>query len=151
MIENEKFEMTARQGVIVYLYRLRQSRQLRKFGQIEYVSKRMKYLVLYMNQDQIKQNIAKIKKMRNVRKVQLSYRPFLRTDYASSEDGYKLTEEDKEKFKKTSCVCSYSNSPKTRLAYMVFQVCGLDTTTRILGKYIELKTKKNINKKRVDN
>ena len=57
----------------------------------------------------------------------------------------------KEKFKKTSCVCSYSNSPKTRLAYMVFQVCGLDTTTRILGKYIELKTKKNINKKRVDN
>ncbi len=101
MIENEKFEMTARQGVIVYLYRLRQSRQLRKFGQIEYVSKRMKYVVLYMNQDQIKQNIAKIKKMRNVRKVQLSYRPFLRTDYASSEDGYKLTEEDKEKFKKT--------------------------------------------------
>lgn len=57
----------------------------------------------------------------------------------------------KEKFKKTSCVCSYSNSPKTKLAYIVFRVCGLDITTKILGKYIELKSAKNINKKRVDN
>lgn len=56
----------------------------------------------------------------------------------------------KVKFKETSCVCSYSNSPKTRLAYRVFRAFGLHITTVILGNYIKLKTKKNINKKRVD-
>lgn len=57
----------------------------------------------------------------------------------------------KAKFKETSCVCPYSDSPKTKLAYTVFQVCGFDITTMILGKYIALKTSKKINKRRVDN
>ena len=95
-----EFEENMRQGVIVYLYRLRQSRQLRKFGQIQYISKRMKYVVLYMDRNQIEQNIVKLKKLRFVKKVELSYRPFLKTDYATSEEEYKLTDEDKEKFKK---------------------------------------------------
>lgn len=57
----------------------------------------------------------------------------------------------KNTFKETSCVCSYSDSPKTRLAYMVFRVLGLNITTVILGKYITLKGNKNINKKKVNN
>ncbi len=57
----------------------------------------------------------------------------------------------KNTFKETSCVCSYSNSPKTRLAYLVFRVFGLSVTTVILGKYIMLKGKRNINKKKVNN
>lgn len=56
----------------------------------------------------------------------------------------------KNTFKETSCVCSYSNSPKTRLAYMVFRIFGLNVTTVILGKYIALKGNKNINKKKVN-
>lgn len=56
----------------------------------------------------------------------------------------------KDKFKRTSCVCSFSNSPKTRLAYIVFLMFGLDMTTMILGKYIALKVNNKINKKRLD-
>lgn len=96
-----EFKENKRQGVIVYLYRLRQSRQLKKFGQIMYVSKKMKYVLLYMDENQVDQNIKKLNKLKFVRKAIPSLRPFLKTDYANSEAEYRLTEEDKEKFKKT--------------------------------------------------
>ena len=97
-----EFDETPRQGVIVYLYRLRQSKQLRKFGQIKYISKRMKYVLLYMDRDKIEQNVKRLKKLKFVKKVELSYRPFLKVDYGTSTESehYKLTEEDREKFKK---------------------------------------------------
>lgn len=97
-----EFEETPRQGVIVYLYRLRNSRQLRKFGQIQYISKKMKYVVIYMNQEKVEQNIERMKKLKFVKHVEPSARPFLKVDYSDSDDGqhYEMTEEDREKFKK---------------------------------------------------
>lgn len=56
----------------------------------------------------------------------------------------------KEKFSKTSEVCPYSNSPKTKLAYTVYRLFGLNITSFILGRYIALKKKKSINKSMVD-
>ena len=99
-----EFEENPRQGVIVYLYRLRNSRQLRKFGQIQYISKKMKYVVLYMDQANVEGNIERLKKLKFVKHVEPSVRPFLRVEYSGSEDGqhYEMTEEDREKFKKTS-------------------------------------------------
>lgn len=96
------FEETPRQGVIVYLYRLRNSRQLRKFGQIQYISKKMKYVVIYMNQEKVEQNIERMKKLKFVKYVEPSVCPFLKVDYSDSDDGqhYEMTEEDREKFKK---------------------------------------------------
>ncbi|MGX5377153.1 YlbG family protein [Ligilactobacillus sp. LYQ135] len=98
----EKFKENPRQGVIVYLYRLRQSRQLRKFGHIQYISKRMKYVIIYMDQDKVEDTVERLNKLRFVKKVELSNRPFLKVDYGDSneQEHYKLTEEDQEKFKK---------------------------------------------------
>ena len=45
------FEAKARRGVIVYLYHLRQSKQLRRFGNIQYVSRKMKYALVYMDEE----------------------------------------------------------------------------------------------------
>lgn len=42
------FEIKQREGLIVFLYHLKNSRQLRKYGTIHYVSKKMKYVVLYV-------------------------------------------------------------------------------------------------------
>lgn len=97
-----EFKENPRQGVIVYLYRLRNSRQLRKFGQIQYISKKMKYVVLYMDQTDVEANIGRLKKLKFVKHVESSVRPFLRVEYSGSEDGqhYEMTEEDREKFKK---------------------------------------------------
>lgn len=44
-------------------------------------------------------------------------------------------------FKKTSSVCAYSNSKKTKLSNTVYKICGFNLTVKILGAY--LKRKKN--------
>lgn len=95
------FKKVSRQSVIVYLYRLRNSRQLRRFGYIQYISRKMKYVVIYMNQADVKSNIERLKKLKFVKKVQSSVRPFLKVEYSGSENGqhYEMTEEDREKLK----------------------------------------------------
>lgn len=49
-------------------------------------------------------------------------------------------------FKKTSIVCKYSSSPKTKLCNGVYRLCGLHLTTFILGIYTRINTKLTLNK-----
>lgn len=39
-----------RQGIIVWVYSLRHFKTLKRFGLIHYASRRMKYVVMYINQ-----------------------------------------------------------------------------------------------------
>lgn len=48
------FEAKKRRGVIVYLYHLRQSKQLRRYGNLQYVSRKMKYALIYMDEVDVK-------------------------------------------------------------------------------------------------
>ena len=68
----ESFKITPRQGVIVYLYRARNSNQLRNFGQIKYVSRKMKYAVIYMDRDKVDENINKLQRLKFVKFVEKS-------------------------------------------------------------------------------
>lgn len=63
------FKIKQRQGVVVYLFHLKNSRQLKRFGTIHYVSRRMKYVVLYMDQEAVSESLVKLKEMRFVKKV----------------------------------------------------------------------------------
>lgn len=60
-------------------------------------------------------------------------------------------QEIKEYFQRTSSVCNYSNSKKTKLCQAVLKFCGLDITTFILGMYIKMKGKYTINKTKITN
>lgn len=51
-------------------------------------------------------------------------------------------------FKKTSCVCEYSNSKKTRMSYMVYKIFGFRGSIKILGIYLKVKRKINLNKRK---
>ncbi|KRL04639.1 YlbG family protein [Liquorilactobacillus oeni] len=96
------FEINKRQGVVVYLFHLKNSRQLKRFGTIHYVSRRMKYVVLYMDHAKINENLEKLENLRFVKHVVLSPLPELKIDFndSLSSTTYKLTDEDREKFKK---------------------------------------------------
>jgi len=72
-----------RQGIIIYLQSLKQSKILRKFGNIHYVSKRLKYVVLYCNMDDVERTIERLKKFHFVKKIDLSLKPFIKTEYES--------------------------------------------------------------------
>ncbi|HLQ41181.1 MAG TPA: YlbG family protein [Tetragenococcus sp.] len=64
-----------RRGLIVWVYSLRQLKNLRRYGFVHYVSRKMKYVVLYVNEEDVQISLKKIQHLHFVRQVDLSYRP----------------------------------------------------------------------------
>ncbi len=56
-------------GIIVYLHSLRHLRALNEFGQIQFVSKKLRYVVLYVDEDKKDQIIAKLNSEKFVKEV----------------------------------------------------------------------------------
>lgn len=73
-----------RQGIIVWLYSLKQAKMLRKFGNVHFVSKRLKYVVLYCDLEDVESIMEKIQAFSFVKKVEPSFKPFLKTEYENS-------------------------------------------------------------------
>jgi uncharacterized protein YlbG (UPF0298 family) len=76
--------LSQRQGLIVWLNSIKQAKMLRKFGNVHYVSKRLKYVVLYCNQKEIEELTAKLTSFSFVKKVEPSYKPFLKIEFENS-------------------------------------------------------------------
>ncbi|MFC6316349.1 YlbG family protein [Lapidilactobacillus achengensis] len=68
------FKIKERTALAVWVYSLKQLRQLRHYGLVYYVSKRMKYVVLYVDLDQAERVTKSLSRLRFVRKVEPSYR-----------------------------------------------------------------------------
>ena len=54
-------------------------------------------------------------------------------------------------FKKTSQICTYSNSYKNRLAYRVYRLFGLSICRRLLGSYLKIKKHRKLHTKKYTN
>ncbi|QTD42424.1 YlbG family protein [Sporosarcina sp. Te-1] len=76
--------MIDRQGIVVYLQHLKQAKSFRKYGHVHYISRRMKYVVLYCDRDELEATIRKIERLPSVKKVLPSYRPFVKTEYENA-------------------------------------------------------------------
>jgi uncharacterized protein YlbG (UPF0298 family) len=76
--------LSQRQGLIVWLNSIKQAKMLRKFGNVHYVSKRLKYVVLYCNQKEIEELTVKLTSFSFVKKVEPSYKPFLKIEFENS-------------------------------------------------------------------
>ncbi|HFI0463690.1 TPA: YlbG family protein [Streptococcus suis] len=68
------FYRVKRHGLIVWLYTLKQLKHIRKFGHVQFISKRLRYVVLYVNESDKDETIAKLNKLHFVQKVEESYR-----------------------------------------------------------------------------
>ncbi|MBS4189101.1 YlbG family protein [Bacillus sp. FJAT-49705] len=73
-----------RQGIIVWLYSLKQAKMLRRFGNVHYVSKRLKYVVLYCDLVDTDDIMSKISSYSFVKLVEPSYKPFLKMEFENS-------------------------------------------------------------------
>ena len=73
-----------RQSMIVYLHSLKHAKILRKYGNIHYISKRLKYAVVYCDMEQIEHMMQKLNKLPFVKKIEQSYRPYLKTEFENS-------------------------------------------------------------------
>ncbi|MDN6626671.1 MAG: YlbG family protein [Pisciglobus halotolerans] len=68
-------EINERQGIIIWVYTLKPLKQLKRFGLIHYVSKKMKYVLLYVDQTGIEETMKTLNKLHFVRKTEVSHRP----------------------------------------------------------------------------
>ncbi|HEY4553759.1 MAG TPA: YlbG family protein [Bacillaceae bacterium] len=73
-----------RQGLVIWLYSLKNAKALRRFGNVHYVSKKMKYVVLYCDRYEAEELMEKLSSMPFVKMVEPSYKPFLKTEYENS-------------------------------------------------------------------
>lgn len=85
------FEVTQRRSVIVHLKNVRQARQLRRFGVVSYISEKMKYAVIYMNEADVITKSALIERLGFVSSVELSHWPDVDTTVGSQGDGFELS------------------------------------------------------------
>lgn len=98
----ETFEIQKRRGLIVWVYSLRQLKNLRRFGFVHYVSRKMKYVVMYLNEEDYEMKKNKIEQFHFVRQVEPSYRPDVEMNFAEkigtdaayqvSDDGFDVEE-----------------------------------------------------------
>lgn len=78
------FEMTERQELIIWVYTLRQLKNLKRFGYIHYVSNRLKYVVMYVDQSEAEEKMQRIQHLHFVRKVELSPRSSIDMTFAEA-------------------------------------------------------------------
>jgi uncharacterized protein YlbG (UPF0298 family) len=70
-----------RQGYIVWVSDLKAAKSLDKYGTVHYVSRKMHYVVLYMNTDRAEETVRNIQRLNFVKKVERSYRNEIKTEY----------------------------------------------------------------------
>lgn len=90
------FKLIPRRSLIIYINNNRVIRALRHYGQIDYISRRMHYVVMYVDQSDVEKIKEKISRLRAVKKVELSARPDLDPTLADLEltGVYQLHDED---------------------------------------------------------
>ncbi|SDG94410.1 Uncharacterized protein YlbG, UPF0298 family [Alteribacillus persepolensis] len=71
-----------RAGMAVWLHSVKLARQLRKYGVVHYVSKRMKYAVVYCNKSDIEQTVQSLEALPFVKKVEPSMKPDISTEFS---------------------------------------------------------------------
>jgi uncharacterized protein YlbG (UPF0298 family) len=71
-------------GIAVWVHTLRNVKALRKYGHLLYVSKKMKYALLYCDMAQLDQTLIKLERLPFVKKAEPSYKPFLKTEYQNA-------------------------------------------------------------------
>lgn len=70
-----------RSGLIVWIHQLKQGRILRKYGHVHYISKRMKYAILYCETEKLDAIIRDLESLRAVKRVEKSYLQEIKTTY----------------------------------------------------------------------
>ena len=68
------FQMVERQGLVVWMYSLKQLKLIRKHGIVHYVSDKLKYVILYVDKDEQDEVIKTLERYHFVRKVETSHR-----------------------------------------------------------------------------
>ncbi|CAK8053642.1 YlbG family protein [Eupransor demetentiae] len=90
------FEVQPRRAIYVYMRSLKYLGQLKKHGQVGYVSKRMNIVELYTDEEKVADLAHKLEQYRFVKHVKLSPRPDIDPDLENKHDDVFFEEYDKQ-------------------------------------------------------
>ncbi|XEC96963.1 YlbG family protein [Paenibacillus tarimensis] len=72
-----------RMGYIIWVNDLKAARSLEKYGTVHYMSRKMHYVVMYMNSDRADDTVRNIQRLPFVKRVERSHRNELKTEYST--------------------------------------------------------------------
>lgn len=75
-------------GLAVWVYTNRHVHKLKRYGFIHYVSKKMNYVILYIDQDQKEETIKAISDFHFVKKIEESHKQEMRMDFQAALEEY---------------------------------------------------------------
>lgn len=75
---------TKRQGIIVWFQHRKNLKHIKKYGNLLYVSRKLRYAVLYINQNELETTMEKMLKLPFISRIDPSHRPFIKTDYENA-------------------------------------------------------------------
>lgn len=75
--------LAERTGYIIWVSDVKAARNLEKYGSVHYISRRMHYVVMYVNADRAEETMKNIRRLSYVRKIERSYRTEIKTEYSS--------------------------------------------------------------------
>ncbi|WP_164215356.1 DUF2129 domain-containing protein [Virgibacillus sp. YIM 98842] len=73
-----------RQGLIVWFQHRKNIKQIKRHGHLLYISKKLKYAVIYVNVSDIERVEEKLLKFPFVSKVERSYKPYVQTNFQNA-------------------------------------------------------------------
>lgn len=76
--------ITERTGLIVWVNDIKPAKNLERFGNIHYISKKMSYVVLYTFTEKLEDTMRGLQRLPYVKKIERSHRHEIQTEYASS-------------------------------------------------------------------
>ncbi|MFC4100978.1 MULTISPECIES: YlbG family protein [Paenibacillus] len=74
-------QFSERVGYIVWVSDLKAARTLEKYGSVHYMSRKMHYVVMYMNADRADETVRNMQRLSFVRRIERSYRNEIKTEY----------------------------------------------------------------------
>lgn len=83
-----------RRGLVVWVYSLKNYAKLKNYGQIHYVSYKMNYIMMYVDEKNIDTTINNIERLHFVRKVDKSYIPDIDMTFEHALDNMLVNEKN---------------------------------------------------------
>ncbi|GGM20457.1 UPF0298 protein [Paraliobacillus quinghaiensis] len=74
-----------RQGLIVWFQHMKNMKQIKRYGHLIYVSRNLKYAVVYVDQEEAEDKLVKLQKLPFITKVEHSFKPFIKTEYENAQ------------------------------------------------------------------
>jgi len=78
--------ITKRQGLVIWFQHMKNLKHIKRYGNLVYVSRKHKYAIVYVNQDQVETAEQKLLRHSFVSKVDRSCKPFIRTDFETRKE-----------------------------------------------------------------